>query len=260
MLPLSGIYKWIMENFPYYRENTQRWQNSLRHNLSFNDCFIKIQRKSTGKGKGCYWALHTNCSTMFENGSFLRRRKRFKLEEGLEGNTKSVSGSSIEKPGQIENLPKPVNNFNRPRLDSQSYSPRSSTSVSPPAMPPCSTYSALAMTAPTLDNPLFNRTSPSMAAAYSSLMMQYALPYLFPLPSMALPASYIDPRLASEYANLLKKQQEYQQVIKPETTSDCESYGDRSSPAVSISASSPSSEPDCFIVPQDQALDLSSKH
>ncbi|XP_063049517.1 forkhead box protein B2 [Engraulis encrasicolus] len=79
MLPLSDIYKFIMERFPYYRENTQRWQNSLRHNLSFNDCFIKIPRRPDQPGKGSFWALHPACGDMFENGSFLRRRKRFKL-------------------------------------------------------------------------------------------------------------------------------------------------------------------------------------
>ncbi|XP_033871790.1 forkhead box protein B2-like [Acipenser ruthenus] len=79
MLPLSDIYKFIMDRFPYYRENTQRWQNSLRHNLSFNDCFIKIPRRPDQPGKGSFWALHPNCGDMFENGSFLRRRKRFKL-------------------------------------------------------------------------------------------------------------------------------------------------------------------------------------
>lgn len=79
MCTLSEIYKFIMDRFPYYRKNTQRWQNSLRHNLSFNDCFIKIPRRPDRPGKGSYWALHPSCGDMFENGSFLRRRKRFKV-------------------------------------------------------------------------------------------------------------------------------------------------------------------------------------
>ncbi|CAG9814187.1 unnamed protein product [Phaedon cochleariae] len=79
MLPLSEIYKFITDRFPYYRKNTQRWQNSLRHNLSFNDCFIKIPRQPDRPGKGAYWALHPAAFDMFMNGSLLRRRKRFKL-------------------------------------------------------------------------------------------------------------------------------------------------------------------------------------
>ena len=87
MLTLSDIYKFIMDRFPYYRKNTQRWQNSLRHNLSFNDCFIKIPRRPDRPGKGSYWALHPSCGDMFENGSFLRRRKRFKLPRSIKDAT-----------------------------------------------------------------------------------------------------------------------------------------------------------------------------
>ena len=82
MMTLSEIYKFIMDRFPYYRKNTQRWQNSLRHNLSFNDCYIKIPRRADKPGKGSYWTLHPKCGDMFENGSFLRRRKRFKVVGG----------------------------------------------------------------------------------------------------------------------------------------------------------------------------------
>uniref|UniRef100_A0A8B9G5V3 Forkhead box B2 n=1 Tax=Amazona collaria TaxID=241587 RepID=A0A8B9G5V3_9PSIT len=103
MLPLSDIYKFIMERFPYYREHTQRWQNSLRHNLSFNDCFIKIPRRPDQPGKGSFWALHPDCGDMFENGSFLRRRKRFKVlrpEHHLPGGGGAGGGAGGGGPGK----------------------------------------------------------------------------------------------------------------------------------------------------------------
>ncbi|KAI9578230.1 hypothetical protein GQX74_015116 [Glossina fuscipes] len=82
MLPLSEIYRYIMEKFPYFRKNTKKWQNSLRHNLSFNDCFIKVPRNAVSKGgKGSYWTLHPKAFDMFENGSLLRRRKRFRVNK-----------------------------------------------------------------------------------------------------------------------------------------------------------------------------------
>ena len=81
MMSLSEIYKFLMDKFPFYRQNTQRWQNSLRHNLSYNDCFVKVPRRDDQPGKGSLWMLHPNCGKMFVNGSYLRRRQRFKARE-----------------------------------------------------------------------------------------------------------------------------------------------------------------------------------
>ncbi|XP_033121999.1 forkhead box protein A2-like, partial [Anneissia japonica] len=78
MVTLSDIYQFIMDLFPFYRQNQQRWQNSIRHSLSFNDCFLKVPRTPDRPGKGSFWTLHPDAGNMFENGCYLRRQKRFK--------------------------------------------------------------------------------------------------------------------------------------------------------------------------------------
>ena len=46
---LSDIYQYIMENFCYYDNQDRAWRNSVRHNLSLNECFIKAGRAENGK-------------------------------------------------------------------------------------------------------------------------------------------------------------------------------------------------------------------
>ncbi|KAI7863043.1 fork head domain-containing protein, partial [Spinellus fusiger] len=59
-LTLSEIYQWITEHYPYYTSGEHGWQNSIRHNLSLNKAFIKLDRISSKvamSGKGSYWTL-----------------------------------------------------------------------------------------------------------------------------------------------------------------------------------------------------------
>ncbi|XP_074850092.1 forkhead box protein E1-like [Carettochelys insculpta] len=80
-LTLGGIYRFITERFAFYRAAPRRWQNSIRHNLTLNDCFVKLPREPGRPGKGSYWALDPAARGMFDSGSFLRRRKRFKRSD-----------------------------------------------------------------------------------------------------------------------------------------------------------------------------------
>lgn len=76
---LAEICHFIRENFQYYRDNyKQGWENSIRHNLSLNECFLKLPREQGRPGKGHYWILDPAAKHMFDDGSYRRRKRRFK--------------------------------------------------------------------------------------------------------------------------------------------------------------------------------------
>lgn len=47
---------------------------SIRHNLSLNECFVKVGRAENGKGN--YWAVHPACIDDFSKGDYRRRQAR----------------------------------------------------------------------------------------------------------------------------------------------------------------------------------------
>lgn len=74
-LPVSDIYEFIVENFPYYKTARDGWKNSIRHNLSLNKCFEKIENPTNGSKKGCLWALNPDkCKKLEEECKRCRQR------------------------------------------------------------------------------------------------------------------------------------------------------------------------------------------
>ncbi|XP_023034158.2 GATA zinc finger domain-containing protein 7 [Drosophila willistoni] len=59
-LPVSEIYSFLCQHFPYFENAPSGWKNSVRHNLSLNKCFEKIERPVTNgnQRKGCRWAMN----------------------------------------------------------------------------------------------------------------------------------------------------------------------------------------------------------
>lgn len=78
-LLLADIYRWIENQYPYYKTTKNSWRNSIRHNLSVNECFVKSKRVKNGRG--FYWSIHSSCIEAFKNGDYDRRKARRQVQQ-----------------------------------------------------------------------------------------------------------------------------------------------------------------------------------
>ena len=110
-LVLADIYQYVLDNFPYFRHRGQGWRNSIRHNLSLNDFFLKAGRAANGKGH--YWAIHPACVDDFQKGDFRRRRAQRKVRKhmGMQVEDEEEDDSPPASPPLFDHTPLPLDHF-----------------------------------------------------------------------------------------------------------------------------------------------------
>lgn len=120
---LADIYQWIECNYPYYKNTTNSWRNSIRHNLSVNECFVKSKR--VRNGRGFYWSIHSSCIDAFSRGDFDRRKARRQVQECNRAFTSAFA--------QLQELTQGRSRTRTMNCDVQN------ASSAPAYLPPCST-------------------------------------------------------------------------------------------------------------------------
>lgn len=111
-LTLSQIYEWMVQNVTYFKDkgdsnSSAGWKNSIRHNLSLHNRFMRVQNEGTGKSS--WWMINPDAkpgksarrrATSMETSKFEKRRGRVKkkveaLRSGMDA-TPSPSSSVSE--------------------------------------------------------------------------------------------------------------------------------------------------------------------
>jgi len=93
MLRLSEIYDWILERYPGFSANKNGFQNSIRHNLSLNKVFHKVDPPGGKEGKGSYWKIDLE-KLMFEKDNSVREKGTYN-NVSKQSNTNSFPVRSI---------------------------------------------------------------------------------------------------------------------------------------------------------------------
>lgn len=113
-LTLAQIYEWMVKTVPYFRDkgdsnSSAGWKNSIRHNLSLHNKFLRVHNESTGKSS--WWMLNPEggktgkaprrrAASMDNSSKLLKSRMRAKQtkKQALAGGL-SGSGTALHTEG-----------------------------------------------------------------------------------------------------------------------------------------------------------------
>lgn len=136
-LTLAEINEYLMSKFPFFRGSYTGWRNSIRHNLSLNECFKKILRDpSRPWGKDNYWTINPTSEYTFADGVFRRRRKRIvrRSEKSVQNDRSELMREGSFFPLNSPDMPGSLwsNRVSSPSPSLQSVSSSNSTNESIP--------------------------------------------------------------------------------------------------------------------------------
>ncbi|TWW55716.1 Forkhead box protein O4 [Takifugu flavidus] len=131
-LTLAQIYEWMVKTVPYFRDkgdsnSSAGWKNSIRHNLSLHNKFLRVHNESTGKSS--WWMLNPEggktgkaprrrAASMDNSNKLLKSRMRAKQTKkqagaaGLGGaggalqGDGGAGGASADSPNSSQQFPK----------------------------------------------------------------------------------------------------------------------------------------------------------
>ncbi|CDQ72378.1 unnamed protein product [Oncorhynchus mykiss] len=123
-LTLAQIYDWMVKTVPYFKDkgdsnSSAGWKNSIRHNLSLHNKFLRVHNESTGKSS--WWMLNPEggktgkaprrrAASMDNSSKLLKSRMRAKQTKkaaaGLGGTTGGDGDGGADSPNSSQQFPK----------------------------------------------------------------------------------------------------------------------------------------------------------
>ncbi|XP_055744802.1 forkhead box protein O4-like [Salvelinus fontinalis] len=123
-LTLAQIYDWMVKTVPYFKDkgdsnSSAGWKNSIRHNLSLHNKFLRVHNESTGKSS--WWMLNPEggktgkaprrrAASMDNSSKLLKSRMRAKQTKkaaaGLGGTTGGDGDGVADSPNSSQQFPK----------------------------------------------------------------------------------------------------------------------------------------------------------